>query len=988
MAYAARAGLFLTPYERRLLPLTNAMGAHRLFAARLGGGFRPGSLTETRRGLPSSFNVEILSAAAALEAEAREVPTRENQRALSAAQLVLGSYDEAVENLERLARSAPGDAALSSDLAAAYLVRAEKTGRMADPPRALEHALRARELAPASPEALMNRALALEQMHLHEDARSAWIEARAAEKDAAWLAVIEAERLRAESDEWIDREGFLERLSRAVDRGALAEVEALARESPEGVRSWFFSNGLKAAAEPRGREALSRLGPALARSLDDPDVPDAIRQISVLPEADGATLRLVSEVAMLHESNRWGEAETILARLQTAPRLPPNLRGWRDLWQAVTDLQRGDSARARERLDRLLGTANASRQPFLCGRAHYVRSVIASSGGQPDLSIRHRREAARLFAKAGEPSWAAFAGQQVGEAHGKLGLTEVDWEARLEALKRAPRLFNPRSALLSVTVVGDDLVRSGLPRAAAAVYRSAHARAISAGLQDSAADTANGVALALRTIDRAGAKEAALTAARMASMIEDPLLRARMSGEALRVRATVEPENDALVAEALQWLGNRGSWGRQIPLMTAHGLALMRAGRIDPATKALGEAVTLYEAKRPDDPELSDAGSDQIRPAYAALAEIAAGRGDAEQARVADLAVRYWAATSNVRSGALPGGGATGCSLAFIPASKSLLSWLVCGGRSRFRAAPIDADRRRELVGAFVAARRNGLPGEAEGRRLAAVLLGPWESEIAKARALTLTVTEDLARVPFAALPLSDGIRLGARAALTYAPAPESAPPAPPAPWRSPLIVTASPDGPEFPKLPRASIEAATLARQLRARLLSGEEATTERILSLLPKADFFYFSGHALVNASRPFDSSLVLVDSSNRPSFLTIRRVRSLDLRGLRLAVLAGCSTAEAGDVGSMTLAGAFLAAGARSVVGTLWPVPDDAMGRLMPRFFEYLESEGSPSRALARLRNDASLTSEDLAVADALAVTEFARPEASASPSSSRH
>jgi len=341
-----------------------------------------------------------------------------------------------------------------------------------------------------------------------------------------------------------------------------------------------------------------------------------------------------------------------------------------------------------------------------------------------------------------------------------------------------------------------------------------------------------------------------------------------------------------------------------------------------------------------------------------------------------DLARRYWMAAGNIQTREARSPSSDSCALGFVPSSKSILSWLTCGDVTSFSSVEIDGVERRALVSGFVDARRSGRAEENAGRRLSKLLLAPWESQIGGATALTLTVADDLARVPFAALRLSDGVLLGSRTALTYSPAPIPTSGAPQtSTWRSPLIVTAAPDGPEFPRLPYAWKESTALAEKLGGRFLHHDQATAENTLATLPEADFFYFAGHALVNVSRPFDSSLVLVDSANRPSFLTIRRLLALDLRGLKLAVLAGCSTAETGNVGSMSLAGAFLAAGARSVVATLWPVPDDSMSRLMPRFFSHLETEGSPSRALLRLRNDDAVAASDRAVIDALAVSELA-------------
>ncbi|MFF4269465.1 CHAT domain-containing protein [Streptomyces sp. NPDC001536] len=71
-----------------------------------------------------------------------------------------------------------------------------------------------------------------------------------------------------------------------------------------------------------------------------------------------------------------------------------------------------------------------------------------------------------------------------------------------------------------------------------------------------------------------------------------------------------------------------------------------------------------------------------------------------------------------------------------------------------------------------------------------------------------------------------------------------------------------------------------------------------------------------------------------------------------GLDLAVLAACRTNVSGRGydEAYSLSTAFLVAGARSVIGSLWPVPDEATSLLMYMTHHYLSSEGqTPGPAL---------------------------------------
>jgi CHAT domain-containing protein len=81
---------------------------------------------------------------------------------------------------------------------------------------------------------------------------------------------------------------------------------------------------------------------------------------------------------------------------------------------------------------------------------------------------------------------------------------------------------------------------------------------------------------------------------------------------------------------------------------------------------------------------------------------------------------------------------------------------------------------------------------------------------------------------------------------------------------------------------------------------------------------------------------------DTNGIPSF-TPRDILRLDLSGLWLAVLSACETSlteyfdRCGD--SINLVSSFLAAGARSVIGTLWIVDDQATSLLVYKFFTKL-------------------------------------------------
>jgi CHAT domain-containing protein len=75
-------------------------------------------------------------------------------------------------------------------------------------------------------------------------------------------------------------------------------------------------------------------------------------------------------------------------------------------------------------------------------------------------------------------------------------------------------------------------------------------------------------------------------------------------------------------------------------------------------------------------------------------------------------------------------------------------------------------------------------------------------------------------------------------------------------------------------------------------------------------------------------------------------------------RLVTLSACSGILSrlfeGDE-QVGLATTCLAAGAQQVVGSLWPLLDEAMVEFMRRFYTYLQEEGAPALALAQTQRD---------------------------------
>lgn len=160
-----------------LAELVAAVGDSRPFEPRLTGGFHHGPLQPVMRsGEPAGRQAppDVRIAAARLDQVRRDRPSPESVAAFATAELVLGRASSAVALLEEVSRQRPESALVWSDLAAAYLVAAERAGDRDAADKALSAADRALALETQLPEALFNRALALEALGRADAARAAW----------------------------------------------------------------------------------------------------------------------------------------------------------------------------------------------------------------------------------------------------------------------------------------------------------------------------------------------------------------------------------------------------------------------------------------------------------------------------------------------------------------------------------------------------------------------------------------------------------------------------------------------------------------------------------------------------------------------------------------------------------------------------------------------------------------------------------------------
>ncbi|HYW08152.1 MAG TPA: CHAT domain-containing protein, partial [Longimicrobium sp.] len=136
------------------------------------------------------------------------------------------------------------------------------------------------------------------------------------------------------------------------------------------------------------------------------------------------------------------------------------------------------------------------------------------------------------------------------------------------------------------------------------------------------------------------------------------------------------------------------------------------------------------------------------------------------------------------------------------------------------------------------------------------------------------------------------------------------------------------------------------MVRELAGRFgtepLIGARVTRDAFLAAVRGRDIVHFQGHASHDRAEPLDSPLILADG-----LITAGEVYALrDVRA-ELVTLAACESAAAGIAPGdepLGLIPAFLYAGARATLATLWPVEAESAARVMTRFYDALARGGA--------------------------------------------
>jgi CHAT domain-containing protein/tetratricopeptide (TPR) repeat protein len=245
-----------------------------------------------------------------------------------------------------------------------------------------------------------------------------------------------------------------------------------------------------------------------------------------------------------------------------------------------------------------------------------------------------------------------------------------------------------------------------------------------------------------------------------------------------------------------------------------------------------------------------------------------------------------------------------------------------------------------------------------------------WESSTGRVVARVIVAPHRfLHLVPFHALEIPSGKMWGDTATIQYVPSSSvlcrlltnrARKPLSAVPESSSRNVVAIAWSPADRNLPSAGREAHFVANALGGEVLEGPGTTPGRVTEAIRDADYIHFACHAVHDDSDPLTGGLILApeDGTQRlgEGRLTLGDIfESVNLARSPVVVLSACETGvtKLGRINDdyIGMPAGFLYAGARMVVGTLWPVNDLATLLLFRKMTMEVSSGNSPTDSLQR-------------------------------------
>jgi CHAT domain-containing protein len=910
-----------------------------------------------------------------------------------AAYLLIDRDRDAIDALDSAVRQSPNNAAYWSDLAAARYTLAVVEKRPHELPQALADADHALRLDPKLPDALFNRALIIEALGISEAARRAWQRYAVTDPSSHWG--TEAMHHLGDLHVVTTRDEFQHRLAiatRALQKGDDGPITALARNFPQEARTWsegpLLSKWADAVHKGDSRTAaetltvVRTLGAALGEFNHVQSVADIVAAID---RADATHLQILADAHAVYRDARVLYDQRRIVDAQDRLRRASELfaRGGSPM-SIIADYYLAnclyDSSRPMEASTALAAVAqrvDSNRYPGLAAEIQWEQTLCDASTGNWDDAIRRASEARRVFSRLGEIQNRAEMDVLLAGYFDHASQPVAAWKARVAGfavLSRAGISDRIRNSLL--TGINAETSQSNFEAALALAHVALDE------LRHSPQPIGVSIAEASRAeiLARIGEFPAAF----------DAIRRARLASKTIH-DAELQRRTSAAIDVAEGVVDRDSNPRASLQLLNAAVVFYQSASRNTWLPKAYLERGRTQSRLHDDSAALADfdAGIDQVEVQRSSISDrdvrgtfydtapelfseeiaLLLQRGDvarsferSEQSRARsvyeDLGSHHKASAQrltveDVRS-ALPSDTAL-IEYAQLQDSVAIFYFTTLhSGVVRVAISPAALrtliDHCRELL------QRRGDPRSVQtvAGQLHRLLISPVARELAGAQSLIIVPDRQLHGIPFAALyDAARGRNVVDDVSVSIAPNAASILQRRRPQILSPVLIVGDPHEADAPPLPEAAAEAEAIAAMYTsATLLTGEHATRARFIDAAVRSGLIHYAGHAESDAADTPSEIHLASNGAHVSGDLDATAIAALHLTNAPVVVLAACGTirGESAHVEGMpSIARAFLAAGARGVVGTLWDVDDDTVAPLFRRLHHELRGGADIRTAL---------------------------------------
>jgi tetratricopeptide (TPR) repeat protein len=977
-------------YDRRLgiRSLVSAADEllYRAIEPRLSGGFAYRPQRPVMRGVLEGRSVD--PSAAELYASAFGLMRSETRRraadqhAIGLAQLSLGNVDQAGAALEAAAKAqgngsidAADDAALLSDLAAAYYARGVASKRIELILTSIDISSRASVRDPSLAVAAFNRALAIEAIHAPAQAITAWNSYLALDAESGWA---------AEAREHV--EALKRRQSqRAVTSSKRPQVSVesqATRIEEELLPTWgeAFRVGNAEAAGTAIREA-GVIAEDLRACCGDSLHVRSVEMATHASEHDrGLALRLAEaheqyrDGRKLYRANRTAEAIPLFISSRDTFREAGDIFGVRP-WKyvAASHVYLQDIKDALPEIEGAIDfcsqqscTAAAMAQLF------WVRAVAWARSGDPQEALTDYQDALKGFEAGRELENAASVRSLIAEMLEFLGAGEDAWPYRRVALEMAEkngtldRIYLAHGEAADAAFERGHVVSARLFRdfVIAAARREQNSILLANSLLLRAHDaSADDSVAARRDLDEADA---------LLSHVPDTGRRKKQLAvsSVVRARFVTAPEAIQHLTSAIRYFEEN-----QMPvpdLYLARAEAEEQAGQAQLAEADYLQCIQQIEGGRSTltDAALRERYFERASDVFDRSIRYLWSRGRRDDAF--RLAERSRGRELNEGSGPPPltlaevqhslRSGDVLVEYALLP--DRVLVWIVQPSSvSALELPPHASD-----IAAAVNAVHDAFDSDADGgdpshkplARLGDLVYEPIASAVRSAKRIIVVANKSLRAAPFSALRdngrylIEDHDLVIAPSAAAYVDAVlrDRAISRRASPSVLLTSYTAPDDARHLPRLEGGSSELNSMRSVYKdAQVLDEQQATPRSVLSAAANATAVHIIAHGVLNEDHPEFSSLALAPSPEGRD-LYAHTIAKASLRSTRLVFLSACGTAGRTTYNDppLTLPESFLSAGVPVVIGALRPVDDRATAAFAVAFHRAFLKRGDAIAALS--------------------------------------